>query len=323
MTTQNSSMVVAAEPIQEHRLRFTAEDKNLILDTCMGGASKEEAIPLIALAELRGLNPLEGECHFVKQWDSAKGRQVWSIRISIDAMRSRAEETGLYCGQDEPEYEYDEGKNYRETPRLARVKVYRRDWSRPCVAVARYDEYVQTTNEGKPNKMWAKMSHNQLAKCAEALALRKAFPRQLAKLYTQDEMAQAENVAEHETRRVAPDVTVTHRTVARTEMRVDPPLIYNPSTGEIVQVEEATNAKAASQVDRYAGHEAALLRCKTRDDLRQAWVAVCDDKKTDRITNKQAADLTQQRKLREKAIEAAAREEATDEAILADTEAGQ
>lgn len=173
-------------------VRFTPEEKKIILDTCCGGASESEARALLAIAEARGLNPLLGECYFVKRWDSQARCEKWAVQASIDSLRIKAEQTGLYAGQDEPEYEHDkEGRLV-----LARVRVHRKDWTRPAVATARWGEYVQTTKDGAPTRFWQRMPYNQLAKCAEALALRKAFPAVLAKLYVPEEMAQAEVVDE-------------------------------------------------------------------------------------------------------------------------------
>jgi hypothetical protein len=70
----------------------------------------------------------------------------------------------------------------------ARVTVYRlvQGQRGAFSATARWTEY-------KPDEdfMWKKMPHVMLAKCAEALALRKAFPKQLAGLYVKEEMEQA------------------------------------------------------------------------------------------------------------------------------------
>jgi hypothetical protein len=97
-----------------------------------------------------------------------------------------AEESGEYDGQDEPEYEGTTKDGY---PELARVRVYRKGIGRPFVGVARWAEYYPGDTIGF---MWRKMPHNQLSKCAEALALRKAFPQKLQGLYIDDEMHQAD-----------------------------------------------------------------------------------------------------------------------------------
>lgn len=192
MSNGSQAMVVglAYGAIRENpHTRFTPEQESLIRATCCGGASKADADVLISIAEARGLNPILGECFFVERWDSAAGKKRWAVQASIDSFRIKAEQTGLYAGQDEPEYEYDNNGHIT----LARVRVHRKDWPRPMVGVARWSEYVQTTKDGQPTKFWRSMPHNQLAKCAEALALRKAFPAVLAKIYTPEEMMQADN----------------------------------------------------------------------------------------------------------------------------------
>lgn len=171
------------------QLRFSVEQRKIILQVCCGGASEEEAGALIAVAEARGLNPLTQECYFVKRWNNERRAYEWAVQASIDSLRMRAEDTGDYAGQDEPELSFDgEGRLVSATVRVYRKSVPGRPFA---VCTARWDEYVQTTKEGRPAKFWAKMPTNQLSKCAEALALRKAFPRALGRLYISEEMGGA------------------------------------------------------------------------------------------------------------------------------------
>ncbi len=173
-------------PESTSALEFSAEQTSMIRDMFCRGASDGEFGALLEVAKLRRLNPFKREIFFVKRWDGALGREVWSAITSIDGFRLVADRTGLYGGQDEPEWVTDGSKLV-----CAKVRVYRKDWGeRACVGVAYYDEYVQLKKDKSLSGLWGKMPRTMLAKCAEALALRKAFPGELAGLYTGDELGQ-------------------------------------------------------------------------------------------------------------------------------------
>jgi phage recombination protein Bet len=172
-------------------MEFAPEQRQMIRDMYAKGSTDDEFAMLMAIAQARGLNPITKQIHFVKRWDSRNNRSVWSAQASIDGLRATAERTGLYAGQDEPEYVERDGVLV-----ACKVRVYRKDWgTRPAVGVAYWSEYVQLGKDGKPTDFWRRMPHVMIAKCAEALGIRKAFPEDCGGLYTPEEMAQADNPA--------------------------------------------------------------------------------------------------------------------------------
>jgi hypothetical protein len=109
-------------------------------------------------------------------------------------MRLVAQRTKQYAGQDDVVYDSEELKY----PKKASVTVHKIiDGQKvPFTASARWAEYVQTDAKGMPIVMWERMPYLMLGKCAESLALRKAFPNELSGIYSEEEMGQSKNILE-------------------------------------------------------------------------------------------------------------------------------
>lgn len=161
--------------------------------------SPAEFEQFIITAERLELDPLSRQIYASKRWSSTKGGEgewVLSVEPTIDGLRLVAERTGEYEGQDGPYWCGQDGQwadvwLKQEPPIAAKVGVYRKGFRQALYSVAKFDEYVQKSKDGRPMAMWAKMPDLMTAKVAEALALRRAFPKNLSGIYTRDEMAQA------------------------------------------------------------------------------------------------------------------------------------
>jgi phage recombination protein Bet len=152
------------------------------------------------LCQRTGLDPFSRQIYLIGRFSKKDGREVYTPQTGIDGYRVIAQrvtaQTGGTYGYEDTVW-CDASGRWRdvwlaeEPPAAAKITVIRN--GQRFSAVATFREYVQAFPDGNPKGLWAKMPAGQIAKCAEALALRKAFPHDLAGVYTAEEMDQADS----------------------------------------------------------------------------------------------------------------------------------
>jgi len=177
---------------------FTPEEVALIKSVIAKDTTDDELKLFLYQCKRTRLDPLSKQIYPMKRWNADLKREVLSFQVSIDGMRLIANRTGKYRGQTQTFYcgmdgVWKEVWLSDEPPAAAKIGVYREDFAEPLWATAKYSSYVVLNKEGKPVGTWARMPEVMLSKVAESLALRKAFPHELAGIYSDEEMQQAEN----------------------------------------------------------------------------------------------------------------------------------
>lgn len=160
------------------------------------GAEKNSVVMVLAYCQAAHLDPMLKPVHIVPIWNSKTKKMQDTVMPGIGLYRIQAARTGQYAGISEPEY----GPSV--TAKLSGVEVTYPEWCRVTVKrqmsnglVAEYtanerwlENYATSSKDtAAPNAMWKRRAFAQLAKCAEAQALRKAFP-EVGSAPTADEM---------------------------------------------------------------------------------------------------------------------------------------
>ena len=163
---------------------WTPEQTQLISTTIAPGCSNDELRLFAYACQRTGLDPFSKQIYAIK-----RGGKM-TIQAGIDGLRAIAERTGQldgsethWCGDDGVWTDVWLGS---KPPAAAKTIIHRKGSTHPFTGVARFADY--SAGQG----LWSKMGAAMIAKCSEALALRKAFPADMSGVYSTDEMHQAE-----------------------------------------------------------------------------------------------------------------------------------
>lgn len=186
---------------------FTAGQVAALQQIGVQDATEGDLAVFFHQAQRTGLDPFARQIYMIgrkaKIWDPQTKQERYETRQTIQTgidgfrliARRAADARGETFSMDDvlwadPDGNWHDLWIWDTPPAAAKVTVHLGAASFSAVAATR--EYMQTTKAGKPSGQWGRMPAVMIAKCAEALALRKAFPQDLSGIYTGDEMGQAD-----------------------------------------------------------------------------------------------------------------------------------
>lgn len=202
----------AAHHVPAIRDTLTEGQMDVLRRTIAHDLTDDEFDLFAAVSRRTGLDPFKRQIWAVKRRTNQRKKDdngrwvdnwvdVMQIQTGIDGYRTIAERSGQYGGPASTEWCGPDGQwtdvwLSSTPPAAARVGVLRRGFANPIYGVAIFAEFVATKGQGdnkEPTGQWKTMPAHMIAKCAEALAIRKAFPDDTGGVYTVEEMGQADN----------------------------------------------------------------------------------------------------------------------------------
>ena len=170
-----------------------------VLGSSLHPTASANSIKLVlSYCRAAGLDPMQKPVHIVPMWNGKLKCMQDVIMPGIGLYRTSANRTGQFAGMSEPEFgptiEQTLDKQKFSFPEWCKITVRRQLASGHIGEFTAIEYWLENyavkggaDKSTAPNAMWAKRPRGQLAKCAQAQALRAAFP-ELGALPTAEEM---------------------------------------------------------------------------------------------------------------------------------------
>lgn len=185
-----------ALPEQVTRRGITDAQWRTLQNNLFPGANPNSVLMVWDYCIARRLDPLKKPCHIVPMEvkDAKTNKYEWRdvVMPGIYEYRTTAQRTGEYLGHMKPTYGEPQDCAGVSAPEWCDFTAYR--WNPKAMQRSEYPvrvyfrEVVATKRDGSANARWAKAPIQMLTKCAEAAALREAFPDELGGEVTAEEM---------------------------------------------------------------------------------------------------------------------------------------
>lgn len=151
------------------------------------GASDQSISLVLDYCTAAGLDPMQKPVHIVPMWDSNSRSMRDVVMPGIGLYRVQASRSGQFAGMSEPEFgpmvTEQVGAVQVTFPEWCKVTVYRQLPNGHIAEFTAKEYWIENyaikggkDKDQSPNAMWMKRVRGQIAKCAQAQALRMAFP---------------------------------------------------------------------------------------------------------------------------------------------------
>ena len=253
----------------EERFGIDRAGWKALVEAIYPNAETADAIIMaLSYCRARNLDPFKRPVHIVPMWSSVAGKVVETVWPGISELRTTAFRTGQYAGMSEPDFGPTIERTFKGRAGRGKSKGQERnitlqfpEWCR--IAITRelngkersfvgpkvywLEAYAKWVDTDVPNEMWANRPVGQLEKCAEAGALRRAFPEEIGNALTAEEMEGQHTLdaAAHLSEKPKPE-SVTPPS-AGGERKPLPPLVSQPQS--------LTPPKAANLPEAFAARQ--------------------------------------------------------------------